>query len=657
MDNRGGLRRTLAFVLALAALLGFVHAEASPPKIWVAFAVFVSVATVWLRGQYADSLDGRQWVIPYRVGAVMIGAAIVLLVLTFKSPWNPNNRGLLGICAIVLIYLVGGSALTQARQTCTVRVLGRVIRLKHCGIRMTFVGLVLGTAGALVLWKGQVVGIRIGALMLGLGVLVLMPIGLALWSEQAIRWLCEKDKATPWLWGLGGAGAAVFILATVAAALASRSQWLIPVLVVLGLFVVALVSTTQADVAAVMAAVALMGVTTPQALERDLPRPDSTSTDVLVALGDSYMSGEGAKVYLQRTDDGVSRREKAAAERAGRSECRRSPTAWPALITQGSTTFDGLKFMACSGDRASGVIHQVQAYHDEHNSFRPSMVVLSLGGNDAGFASIGEMCVAPGECSSQEAMWKGPIGTLQDRLRDAYDKVDNEFKNTPVVVVPYPQPIYMPAKERQCDQVALSWDEQQFVHQFIADLNDRIRRTAQEYGFYYLGGMQEALSVAHQQLCDKNNDGQPGINFIGLRSVHGAADQRFNPAKWMHTSLHPNERGHTAMLRAFQTWLGPHIKGPFNDVVMPVREKHDPKLQEQMTRLAQGSRSVAPPCTVDEPGTRRCKTAAREWVAHQIGRVLLHRGLCLMLAAAAGGAWCMAVALFAYRRRVYAHCG
>ena len=66
--------------------------------------------------------------------------------------------------------------------------------------------------------------------------------------------------------------------------------------------------------------------------------------------------------------------------------------------------------------------------------------------------------------------------------------------------------------------------------------------------------MQKSLADAHLQLCDQDNDKRPGINFIGLRSVGGFAEQRFNPKNWYHNSLHPNERGHAAMLQVFEQW-------------------------------------------------------------------------------------------------------
>jgi hypothetical protein len=282
------------------------------------------------------------------------------------------------------------------------------------------------------------------------------------------------------------------------------------------------------------------------------------------------------------------------------------------------------------------------------------MVVLALGGNDAGFASIGEMCLAPGQCNTKSAMWLKQFGVVREQLRRTYGRVDREFKGTPVVVVPYPEPLYLTG--RQCGQVALSGDEQAFIHEFVTRLNSTIRATAREFGFYYLGRMEGALAGAHLQLCDPRNDGRPGINFIGLRSVGGSATQRFNPAKWMHTSLHPNERGHIAMARVFQQWLASRREERHGMDLWP-REQYDEGAKGAIVEQAENSPPAKPQCDLGEARTRNCGTQARRWAARQIGRVLLDGGLCLLIAGAAGGAWCVGVAFFAHRRRAYARCG
>jgi hypothetical protein len=51
-----------------------------------------------------------------------------------------------------------------------------------------------------------------------------------------------------------------------------------------------------------------------------------------------------------------------------------------------------------------------------------------------------------------------------------------------------------------------------------------VREISEESGFYYVNTTETALSDVHLQLCDPVNDGRPGLNFVGLRSVRGTAE-------------------------------------------------------------------------------------------------------------------------------------
>nr|BFE73256.1 hypothetical protein GCM10020092_065570 [Actinoplanes digitatis] len=189
--------------------------------------------------------------------------------------------------------------------------------------------------------------------------------------------------------------------------------------------------------------------------------------------------------------------------------------------------------------------------------------------------------------------------------------------------------------------MALSRAEQRFVHEFLTGgLNQVIRQTAEEFGFHYLAGMQDALAGAHLQLCDPLNDGRPGINFIGLRSVRGIAEQRFNPANWTHSSLHPNERGHAAMLRVFQTWwaTGKATMTPREAVGTPARDRSaDAVADRQRTTREQATATAtrqAPPCGLFDATEQGCRPQGQRWAYRQVGWALLTYGGFALLAAA-----------------------
>ena len=137
--------------------------------------------------------------------------------------------------------------------------------------------------------------------VIGLGILF-VPWLLAQLSEHAIEAWRRSDRADQrWPWAISGG------LVVIAAALvggATTWDFGVAVLAFAGL-IIAIASFTLADIAAVLAIIALAGLTPAQdGSDRPLPAPVSGNGDgLLIALGDSYMSGEGAAVFIKGTDE------------------------------------------------------------------------------------------------------------------------------------------------------------------------------------------------------------------------------------------------------------------------------------------------------------------------------------------------------------------
>jgi lysophospholipase L1-like esterase len=634
------IHRMVAFVVALVLLLVAAHAGAQLAGVLVFFLVFVISATVWVRGQYVDSLkDDSQW-LPWKLAAGCCAVGALAVVIFVK--WQGDGFGLAGM---ILIYFGIGSLMVQWRHK---------EDEKHgtvWGFVLLAAGLLIGLVGFALLGRLSGPAHAVPLLLVGVALLGLLPPGISLLSERAIHRLSDNQE-TPDPWRLGGmfGGALLFVSAAGVAFVLAGSVWVVVAIVILGLLMVALASSTQADLVAVIAVLALMGITPLAAAYPQGLNPGEHSK-VLVALGDSYMSGEGASVYYTGTDDG------------GGNTCRRSPTAWAAMAGQ-ERPFDGLAFLACSGaltrnvrsDQSSKPVPEAQTgepgtqlaqYRNlqAHSHFTPALVVLGIGGNDAGFSTIGLMCVAPGDCSSKKGLWLDGLNQVEAMLRSTYAEVRAQFPLTPVVVIPYPDPIAN--GKRQCDQVALSTNERQFITDFLHNLNARAKKAAADYGFYYLTAMQDSLATSHLQLCDPLNEGRPGLNFIGLRSVNGIAEQRFSPANWAHNSLHPNERGHAAMLRVFQNWLVDAGTLPANAPGSPAKPSETPRsgttgTQSQAVALAQ------PPCDLLDISPAGCRPQGQAWVEQQVSTLLVTKGwLGLLLAASA---WAASVAFFGWRR-------
>jgi hypothetical protein len=423
------------------------------------------------------------------------------------------------------------------------------------------------------------------------------------------------------------------------------------------------------------------------------------------------MSGEGAQVFHEKTDtDG--------------NHCRRAPTSFSEMAGQ-LTPFDGYVSFACSGARTynvnrddgvgdsddghqypheqfEGIETQLDAYDTavEELGFTPKLVVVGLGGNDAGFSTIGAMCLAPGNCGGGEENDRGVhpeeddgdgedllmpnLPLVEEQLRITFDEISSTFDGVPVAVVGYPDVVYSPERrgpedgeapaaappavededprDADCSGVPLSGSDIDFVEDFLVLLNDAVEAAAVDAGFYYVAEMESALADAHLQLCDPSNGGRAGLNIIGLRSVPGEANERFHPKNWYHNSLHPNEAGHTAMLYAFQRWLHSHDDGsPPADVpghprggavagtdpaaVEDARAEADCLLYDP-DRLGDAAGDVAGD---DLP---MCESAGYRWAVGEVRSALFFGGWwALVYLLVAAGVWLLAVTFFAWHRR------
>ena len=62
------VRRLLAFVITLVALLFGAHGGAPRARVLIFSTIFLVASTIWVRGQYDDDLRGRSWFLPRWLG-------------------------------------------------------------------------------------------------------------------------------------------------------------------------------------------------------------------------------------------------------------------------------------------------------------------------------------------------------------------------------------------------------------------------------------------------------------------------------------------------------------------------------------------------------------------------------------------------------------
>ncbi len=310
--------------------------------------------------------------------------------------------------------------------------------------------------------------------------------------------------------------------------------------------------------------IAVWGMTDPATGAALDPNPEA---DVrILALGDSFISGEGALEYFPGTNQ-LGR---------NRNECRRAATAHPYLVADQLEA--SLTFVACSGAKAAdlstcgqmasgderckevwtdddgapggdvaGVLPQLQNFTAaELAEF--DVVLLSVGGNDVGFSTIVQACLLPRSCNERSSTWLGNIEALGPTLIETYGAVREAVGlETPVVVVPYP----MVLDTEPCN-LGLDEAEHLFVQDFIRALDEQIFRSASVAGVYaYRAGVD---AFAGNRLCDD----EPALNHLVLDPAGGSAAARYLPSAWIHGSMHPNERGHE--LLAFGP-MSPAVEG------------------------------------------------------------------------------------------------
>lgn len=151
-----------------------------------------------------------------------------------------------------------------------------------------------------------------------------------------------------------------------------------------------------------------------------MAQPASAAGGNYVALGDSYSSGVGAGSYLSDSGD-----------------CRRSTQAYPYLWAAANSP-SSFKFVACSGATTGSVSSgQLGAL-----SSSTTLVSITAGGNDVGFADVMQTCVLQSEATCVSRV-NTAISQIQNSLPGAldslYGKVRTQAPQARVVVLGYPR--------------------------------------------------------------------------------------------------------------------------------------------------------------------------------------------------------------------------
>ncbi|MEU9107357.1 SGNH/GDSL hydrolase family protein [Streptomyces xanthophaeus] len=196
-----------------------------------------------------------------------------------------------------------------------------------------------------------------------------------------------------------------------------------------------------------------------------LAQPASAAAEAgerYVALGDSYSSGVGAGSYL--SDSG---------------SCQRSSKAYPSLWAAANAPAS-FSFTACSG-ATTGTVKSSQLTPLNSTT---TLVSVTAGGNDVGFANVMQTCVLQSEATCVSAVDNAIAqvnNTLPGSLSSLYGAIRTKAPQARVVVLGYPRFYQL---NGSCI-AGLSETERAAINRGSDALNGMLAKQAANAGFAY----------------------------------------------------------------------------------------------------------------------------------------------------------------------------
>lgn len=263
----------------------------------------------------------------------------------------------------------------------------------------------------------------------------------------------------------------------------------------------------------------------------------------VVLLGDSFAAGEGAGSYLPV--DGVDR-----------SLCHRSAAGLLSETRDRAVVHN----LACSrariqhlgsaqqmpGHGAEGIAAQL----DRLGGLDPDLVLLHIGGNDAGFAGLLQACLVEDEPCNRDAGLRQAVKQQLRDLRTPLTELYTELGTTlraPVLVLPYPR--LFEGSEETCGR--LSPEERSFGVDITDALNSTIEQSVTAAGLpgvRYVDALED--SFAGRGACSTN----PLVVTARLGPLLTAAASESAAQE----VLHPTGEGYRVLTGDLLQWLENH---------------------------------------------------------------------------------------------------
>lgn len=273
-----------------------------------------------------------------------------------------------------------------------------------------------------------------------------------------------------------------------------------------------------------------------------------------VALGDSFSSGEG--VY-RRGDAPIN---------DGADRCHRAEGSYVPLVAGAHPFGGGTGFWACSGATTRQLLRGQHGHRPqiERIGAGTSLVTLSIGGNDAGFAPVLTECIVKlpwsSACVDQDAEVRRRIGELRGSIRTVLSEIRTRAPEARVLLLGYPRPFPASPSERVNN---LGADDQRWLNRMTERINDVVREVAGEYdrAIAAFGGPGSVEYVDAYDAFDGHEVGRPRpyLNGLILNVKELTADPR---------SFHPTAEGYRRLAELINEQIKAGPGRPMNNFLV-----------------------------------------------------------------------------------------
>ncbi|HZR44197.1 MAG TPA: GDSL-type esterase/lipase family protein [Ktedonobacteraceae bacterium] len=247
------------------------------------------------------------------------------------------------------------------------------------------------------------------------------------------------------------------------------------------------------------------------------------SYDHYYALGDSYTSGEGAPPY------------------SGIADCVRSVNSYAYQLGTGIPT---PVMIACSGAVTDNIDKTVQhpilpgtqLQQLQSSPLSNSLITLTIGGNDVGFANELKTCIfGLHSCTSRQAVISQKITALEPRLVQVFQEIRVVAPGADIIVLGYPL-LFASPNGAHCHNpiiaVGVNGSEMTMIRQLADQMDTVITQAASQAGVVAAASGVEQGFAGHEA-CTANEQNE------WINEITGLTDM-------VHGSFHPEKPGYLA---------------------------------------------------------------------------------------------------------------